>query len=111
MLQTLAQNPEVATQGIYFWLGMIVLAAAVLAVFALILRKLLLGGDDEPASFGFTLADLRDLHAKGELTDEQFDQAKRQMLARGRSMIEDDSAQEPDSGGTSGKPVEENDLG
>ncbi|XAL99919.1 SHOCT domain-containing protein [Phycisphaeraceae bacterium D3-23] len=110
MLLLLAQTPQEAAKGIYFWLGMIVVAAVVLTVAALILRKLLLGGADEPVNLGFTLADLRDLHAKGELTDEQFDQAKRQMIARGKSMLADD-AEGADAGGISGNPVEEIDLG
>src|SRR5688572_9542288 len=34
---------------------------------------------------GFTLQDLRDLHAAGELTDEQFERAKAMMIGRLRS--------------------------
>ncbi|MFI4861582.1 MAG: SHOCT domain-containing protein [Phycisphaerales bacterium JB063] len=106
----LTQTPQEAAKGIYFWLGMIVLAAVVMTVLALILRKLLLPGSDEPVNMGFTLADLREMHAKGELTDEEFDQAKRQMLARGRSMLSDEEEGGP-GGESSGKPVDEIDLG
>src|SRR5687768_10866064 len=36
--------------------------------------------DSSASAHGFTLQDLRDLHAKGELTDEEFERAKIQMI-------------------------------
>ena len=39
-----------------------------------------LGQDSAASSHGFTLHDLRSLHARGELTDEEFERAKAQMI-------------------------------
>ena len=41
-----------------------------------------LRADDGGKSDGFTLQDLRDLHASGELTDAEFERAKAQMIGR-----------------------------
>lgn len=85
MLLCQAQDPS---REIFFWLGAIVVAAIVLGVIAMVLRKLLLGQDEAPA-IGFTLADLRELHASGEMTDAEFAQAKGKMLAQNRAMLEE----------------------
>ncbi|HEX8523933.1 MAG TPA: SHOCT domain-containing protein [Tepidisphaeraceae bacterium] len=43
--------------------------------------------DDEPVgAVGFTLGDLRKLHARGEITDEQFEKARAQMIEAGKNM-------------------------
>ena len=107
MMMLLAQSAKEAAQGIYLWLGVIVLAAVVLGVVAAVVRKRVSSKDDGAGPLGFTLADLRELHAKGEMSDEQFEQAKGQMLAQGRSLLAADPGDEADSGGISGNPVEE----
>lgn len=91
---------------IFLWLGVIVAAAVVLGVIALILRRVLMG-DHAPPPIGFTLADLRQLHENGELSDEEFAQAKGRMLAQSRAMLDDTEAgQGPGSAAGSGEPVE-----
>ena len=77
------------SRDIFFWLGAIVVAGIVLGIVALVLRKLLLGGSDAP-TIGFTLADIRQLHESGELSDEEFALAKGQMVAQNRAMLADD---------------------
>lgn len=92
---------------IFLWLGVIVAAAVVLGVIALILRRVLMG-DHAPPPIGFTLADLRELHEKGELSDEEFAQAKGRMLAQSRAMLDAPEAGEgPGSEMGSGEPVED----
>ena len=63
------------------WL--IVLIAVVIAggvvIFAI---RRWLRGDGASSAAGFTLQDLRDLHARGELSDEQFNSAKAAMIGR-----------------------------
>jgi hypothetical protein len=39
-------------------------------------------GDGSSSGGGFTLQDLRDMHASGELSDEQFERARAQMIGR-----------------------------
>jgi hypothetical protein len=46
-------------------------------------------GDHEPLGMGFTLADLRQMHTDGQLSDEEFDYAKRKMTARLRADFEE----------------------
>jgi hypothetical protein len=62
------------------WL--IVLVGIVIAggVAALLVRRSM--RRDHSSSDGFTLQDLRDLHAAGELTDQEFEQAKAMMIGR-----------------------------
>jgi hypothetical protein len=51
------------------------------------LRRWLNEDDDAPsAKIGFTLGDLRELHRRGEMTTEEYEKAKNQMLAAGKSM-------------------------
>ena len=83
----LAQTSE-AWRDVFFWLGLIVAAAVVLGIGALVLRKLLIR-QDEASPIGFTLADLRQMYEDGELSPEEFDQAKGRMLAQNRAMLDD----------------------
>jgi len=62
------------------WVG--VGCAVLILVVAVIRRRML--RDDTPVE-GFGLADLRRLHAEGQLSDEEFEQAKASMLARARA--------------------------
>ena len=90
LVPVLAQNnPGPAAAGrVIFWCGVLVLAAALLAVVAWWLRRTLGAADEEePLPMGFTLADLRTLHARGQLTDEEFEHAKRKMVARTRATM------------------------
>ncbi len=62
-----------------------VLLMAILLLFALawIARKLMLdwtGDGEESNTPGFTLADLRRLHEDGQLTDQEFERAKLQLV-------------------------------
>ena len=48
--------------------------------------------DRDGASVGFTLQSLRDLHAAGELSDEEFQQAKAIMIGRLKTGENDDTS-------------------
>ncbi len=63
------------------WLLLLMGLVIVGGVIILLARRLL---NDTSSSKqpGFTLHELRTLHAKGELTDEQFDRAREAMIAR-----------------------------
>jgi hypothetical protein len=59
------------------------LVAAVIGGFWLVtlLKRRLTRSDDEPAPLGFSLADLRELHRSGKLSDEEFERARTKMAA------------------------------
>jgi hypothetical protein len=67
----------------------LVLVAVVIAGYATVLwvrRKL--RPADEPPVPGFTLEDLRQMHRKGQLTDEEFERARSRMAASLRPQVE-----------------------
>lgn len=81
----LAQTQSVGP--IFFWLlvllGLVVLVAAV----APWLRRWYYS-DQSTADVGFTLGDLRRLHAEGQMTDEEFERAKARIIAGARRALE-----------------------
>jgi len=87
----LAQNKRFASE-IYFWLGVIIALAFVLGVVALWLRKKLMTPPDNATPMGFTLKQLRAMHAEGQLSDEELARAEERALARTRSHYLGDAA-------------------
>jgi len=89
MLPLLADQ-DAAAAGVDVIIGLAWLsgAAILLAVAFLIVRRIMMRDDDDRAvETGFTLSDLRRLHAEGELTDAQFASAKAALIARGRAAM------------------------
>lgn len=70
---------------VFVWLGVIVLLGLFLGVFASWLRRRLSETDQAPP-LGFTLKDLRQLHAMGQLSDEELQKAEEKSLAKSRSL-------------------------
>ena len=62
------------------WLGLLVVIVLIGGGIAIWLRRRLMSGDAAGA-VGFTLGDLRELHARGEISTEEFEKAKSQMIA------------------------------
>lgn len=86
---TLAQTGAAAPQ-ILFWLVVIVVAAVVLGIVAWVLRKLLLRDDDAPPGVsGFGLPELRRMRDEGQLTEQEYENAKRLLVARTRQAMGD----------------------
>ncbi|MEO1235499.1 MAG: SHOCT domain-containing protein [Planctomycetota bacterium] len=81
---------------IIFWAGVLAAAGVVLGVSFFLIRKWLLRDEDQasPVTMGFTLADLREMHAQGQLSDAEFEAAKAKMLARLR-VAEDGESDAP----------------
>ncbi len=70
--------------GVLVWCVVLVGAAVLLGTVFYIIRKRLMAEDESDEiglTTGFTLADLRVLHARGELSDEEFEFAKRKLKA------------------------------
>jgi hypothetical protein len=91
----LAQDKKIVSQ-VYPWLGLIVALAFVLGFFALWLRKKLMAPPDNSTPMGFTLKDLRAMHAEGHLSDEELARAEEKALARSRSHFLGDAAVQTD---------------
>lgn len=90
-------TPESMVQ-VLFWCAVLLGAAVALGLAFFILRKKLASADDDSASavnpMGFTLADLRQMHADGQLSDEEFDFSKRKMMARAKAQLEGPPAED-----------------
>ena len=80
----LADSKKFASQ-IYLWLGVVVALAFVLGLVSLWLRRKLLNQRDDQPPMGFTLSDLRAMHAQGHLSDEELAAAEEKALAKSRS--------------------------
>lgn len=88
----LADGKRFASQ-VYLWLGVIVALAFVLGFVCLWLRRRLLEQHDDQPPMGFTLKDLRAMHAQGHLSDEELAAAEKKALSRSRSHYLGDQAE------------------
>lgn len=84
---------------VFLWLGVIVVLGFLLGIVALVLRRKLMA-DDAPPPIGFTLADLRAMHAAGQLSDEELAAAEAKTLAKTRAAYlgEETASEESESG-------------
>jgi len=78
-------SPTLASAGRMFfdilpWLGVLVGVVAVGAVAIYLVRRAMDTGSSMPD--GFTLHDIRRMHAAGELSDEEFERAKAAVIGR-----------------------------
>jgi hypothetical protein len=68
-------------RGILWWaVGIIILMIVIAAPVILWMRRRLAPGEESRGP-GFTLADLREMHKKGQMSDEEFERAKSKLLA------------------------------
>ena len=74
-MHVLAQ--EAGYGGALLWSAVIIgLCLAMFFLVSVVRKKLRDDGEASGTSTGFTLADLRDLHRSGKMTDEEFEKAK-----------------------------------
>ncbi len=78
------------------WLGALV-GVVVVGTVAIWLIRRTFGRDDRGGPGGFTLQDLRTMHAAGRLSDEEFRQAKESVIGRSREP-QSDAADDGDGG-------------
>jgi hypothetical protein len=78
-----ARPPEEGLSEVLPWL-LVLLGAVIIGgiILVAVRRTLRSGGGGPPADAGFTLQDLRDLHAAGELSDDEFARARDAMIER-----------------------------
>lgn len=89
MLPTILSQTDPSAQGtgrVIVWIGLLMAAVLVLGFMVLKMRRRLLA-EDEPANpeSAWTLQDLRTLHARGDLSDEEFEKAKAALILGTRS--------------------------
>ena len=89
----LAAGPASGTgfSDVAIWLAVLGLLVIVGGVVLLHLRRRM-GRDESAPPTGFTLHDLREMHARGELTDEEFQRARTALLAGVRRSADESPA-------------------
>lgn len=90
MLYVLAQDAGSSIGDVLWWSVVLLLALGVLVLVGLWLVRWL-GREEEPehGDAGLTLADLREMHRDGKLTDEEFEKAKAAIIERSRAMLDE----------------------
>lgn len=69
------------TSSIYVWSLVLIVVAVAGFVLVSWVKKRVNRPDNEPVSIGFSLADLRELLRKGQLTPEEFERARGRLAA------------------------------
>ena len=101
-----------AVQGIYFWLGMIVVGAIMVVIIGLVVRRIVRRRFVNDTGPGFLLSDLRQLHREVKLSDSEFEAARATMIAKERAIETSQSnptdSAAPESGPGPSKPDSDN---
>ncbi|MCL2641212.1 MAG: SHOCT domain-containing protein [Phycisphaerales bacterium] len=89
MMLILAQSltPE-GRSTLFLWLAVLMVAVIVIGVVVMLLRrKLLNNGSTSEGDAGFSLASLRELRDKGEITREEYERAHAKIVGKAREML------------------------
>lgn len=82
MIRAIAQSSTGGSASIVVWVIVLMLATIVGFWLAMVIRKRALSADDDGTAEGLTLGALRDMHARGDLDDEEYERARAAILAR-----------------------------
>ena len=88
-------TPLAQTVSILGWSAVLILIIVGAFMVVMWLRRWIKEDDVPTAKIGFSLTDLRELHRRGEMTDEQFELARAKMTAAAKSV----TANMPDPAG------------
>lgn len=80
--EMLAQSPRTSPSQIFFVVGLLIGAAVVLGLVILLVRRKMLGAESSNAHQAGLMDQLRHLRDSGEITPEEFDAARKSMVAR-----------------------------
>jgi hypothetical protein len=80
-LASTAARPENLFPELLPWL-LVLLGVVIIGVGVIYFLRRAIHSESSSGQGGFTLQDLRDLHRSGELSDEEFERAKNQMVGR-----------------------------
>lgn len=93
------------------WLGILGLGVIVGGFVLMVLRKRLHDTHSRPGDPPFTLSDLRRLHRSGQLSDEEYERAKQQIIALSTGDWSTDAPdQAPQAGRSDDYRISEDDL-
>ena len=81
-MEILAQTPRTSPSQIFFVVGLLIGAAVVLGLVILLVRRKMLGRESSSAEQVGLMDQLRRLRDSGEITPEEFDAARKSMVAR-----------------------------
>lgn len=81
-METLAQSARSSPSQIFFVVGLLIGAAVVLGLVILLVRRKMLGRESAGAEQAGLMDQLRHLRDSGEITPEEFDAARKSMVAR-----------------------------
>ncbi|MEX1016856.1 MAG: SHOCT domain-containing protein [Phycisphaeraceae bacterium] len=96
----LAQTPPGWDAARVLWsVAGLTVAVVVLGVVAMLVRRWMLKDDQPGTRPGFTLADMRRMHAAGDLSDEEYERARAALLGEARHGLEDGPALKQETGG------------
>ena len=102
VITTLAQQPGLTSQDrsdVLFWCGVLLAVAVVLGLVAWWIRRRFARPDEPDAGsvsgMGFSLADLRQMRDEGQLSPEEYDYARRKLIAKTRQSLEEATEDEP----------------
>ncbi len=87
MPPVLAQAGPQNLQGVFVWSAVLIAAAMAAFVGYSYLRRWMRSSDAAPAR-GFTLADLRDLHRQGKMTDAEYGAARDQIVGAAKRVAD-----------------------
>ena len=99
MTQPLAQTSYAGS--IVLWSLVLVVLLIVGLVVVMYIRRQITEAD-EPSKPGFTLSDLRQLHKRGQMTDEEFEKAKAKIIGAARATMDKGDVPPAAGGGPSG---------
>lgn len=83
------------TNQVVIWSLVLILTMVVFFAVVSRLRGRLTGRSGQDREVGFTLAELRELHRRGQITDEQFERAKGKIIENLRKKEEESQALPP----------------
>lgn len=81
-MEMLAQTPRTPPSQIFLVVGLLIGAAVVLGLVILLVRRKMLGSESSSAEQAGLMDQLRHLRDSGEITPEEFDAARKSMVAR-----------------------------
>lgn len=84
------------------WVSLSLVGLVLVGLMLVSYIKRRLGEDDAPASAGFTLSDLRQMHKSGRMTDEEFEKAKAMVVGAAKRADERVEARKVGTGKVAG---------
>ena len=102
MTQLLAQASSAGS--IMFW-SIVLVVVLILGLVVVMYVRRQITEPDAPSHIGFTLSDLRQMHKRGQMTDEEFEKAKAKIIGAAKSKAQAGGAAPPPVDGGPQGPI------